>query len=153
KVQDLLFNSKQRNLKKVAFAFDGRLWMSTNFTHTDTSALNLQTVLVHMKRVSGIWEVAGMMPLTILERLSWTNMLAKKSQDETRAAFLWDLSLNKHEMGFKPVKLPADFTVLANQLKFLNGDVNYPLQGMLEWVQGNHPRSLKAAFDVISSRR
>lgn len=151
KVQDLLFNSNQRDLEKVAFAFDGRLWMSTNFTHTEPA--NLKTILVHVNSVDGRWEVDGMMPLTPNEELSWKRMLANKSQDETRGAFLWNLSLNQHAAGYKPEKLPADFTTLVNQLKFLNGDVNYSLQGMPEWVQGHHPSNLKAAFDVISSRR
>jgi hypothetical protein len=167
KVQNLLFEAKSLALSKVAFSFDRRLWMSNNFVKRwdltsnkspadigSSTQVKLEKVLVHFKKGDDM-QIIGMAPLSPQEANSWQEKLSNKYEDQTSAAFIWNIAENRCEAGYQRGWLVPDFTTLINQLKFLNGDIDYPNQcpAMFEWVKTHSPYKLKDAFKKIYAER
>lgn len=182
KVSSLLAVCRQKSLRTIAGAFDGRLWFSHNFLPSDNKWFSTKTapeigtwgqrplfdVLVHLKEhqdASGRvirYEILSMGSLSQRDSTVWKEKLRAggRSLSDVKAV-VYDVSNRVIVGGDRGVdqsilSANADFMKLVIQMKFLNGDVQYDMaqQDLMEaWLKQHDVKEFVDAFTVIYDRR
>jgi hypothetical protein len=173
KVQDLLAQTNDVNLVLTAKMFDERLWMSNNFLHRwscelseqprdigSEGQLDLNRVLIHVEEEEGELRILDMGPLSTQEAKEWRQRLKGKTWDTDKVkTIVWDVSseivLNGYPLDKDRLRNHKDLKTLIGQLKFLNGDVDYPnlRETMRDWITESKATELHKAYEHIHSCR
>jgi|GEM_PF-5533120 len=170
-IVELLVKAKDSALQTVAFAFDSRLWISSNYLERKTTLtpkeigsaeqLRLRNVLVHAhENPDGTYAIKRLGPLTIEENTLWRNKLSKVDWSHSQMkVFIWDPTSRVIQGGYgantDTLRKSEDLQMLVDQLRFLDGRTSYTNREkqMQAWFLANNPEAMELAFRKIYEQR
>ncbi|MBA3958473.1 MAG: DUF3638 domain-containing protein [Parachlamydiaceae bacterium] len=178
RVTDLLKHACNKLLRTVADAFDTRIYVTNNFLPRVTSRLGessveigsfgqreLQHVLIHFEERDGDINILSMGCLSmkdavVLRKQIEEEQKTKRTSDTVKKVMLYNPVLRVRvagdEVDRKVLLSNPDLLKLEAQVKWLNGDVQFPKEqatGLAEWMEKAGAERLEPAFESIQDAR
>lgn len=171
--QNLFEGSARSIFKKVAKSFDYRLWCTNNFLPMYVKNIfeypvqlcskaqrDVFEVLVDVVESENGYAIQSVGCLSVKEASEfWRKKLSKEQKGPIKRV-LYDVALGKivagHGVNSVTLRDNVEFKQMEVQLKFLNGDVKYSTEQLLDlegWLKEQNLHDMHLAFETIHMQR